>query len=179
MGQQYSQVPASSTEPASAQRAKGRCCWLPAGPGAVAGTDAEGNCSLLTHTGLQHCGHISQTLPPVHIYFRILHFKTRQAQHTTASTLCELKDHAILAWFGLEGTLKIIWFQPPCHEQGNLPPDQVAQSSIQPGLEHCQGGGSHSFSGQPVPVPHHPHSKEFLLYISSKSTVFQFKAITP
>jgi len=30
----------------------------------------------------------------------------------------------------LEETLKIIWFQPPCHEQGHLPLDQVAQSSI-------------------------------------------------
>jgi len=71
-------------------------------------------------------------------------------------------NHRITEWFGLEGTLKIIWFQPPCHEQGHLPPDQVAQSSIQPGLEPCQGGGSHSFSGQPVPVPHHPHGEEFL-----------------
>jgi len=49
----------------------------------------------------------------------------------------------------------------PCREQGHLPLDQVAQSSIQPGLEHCQGGGSHSFSGQPVPVFHHPHGEEF------------------
>jgi len=40
-----------------------------------------------------------------------------------------------LEWFGLEGTLQVIWFQPPCHEQGYLPLDQVAQSSIQPGLE--------------------------------------------
>jgi len=46
------------------------------------------------------------------------------------------------------GTLKLIWFQPPCHEQGPLPPAQGAQSSIQRGLEPCQGGGSHSFSGQ-------------------------------
>jgi len=30
----------------------------------------------------------------------------------------------------LKGTLKFIWFQPPCHEQGHLPLDQVAQSSI-------------------------------------------------
>ena len=67
-----------------------------------------------------------------------------------------------MEWFGLEGTLKIIWFQPPCHEQGHLPLDQVAQSSIQPGLERCQGGGIHSFSGQPVPVFHHPHGEEFL-----------------
>jgi len=43
--------------------------------------------------------------------------------------------------FGLEGTLKIIWVQPPCHERGHLPLDQAAQSSIQPGLEHFQGGG--------------------------------------
>jgi len=54
---------------------------------------------------------------------------------------------------------------PLCHRQGHLPLDQVAQSLIQPGLEHCQGGGSHSFSGQPAPVPHHPHHKTFLPYI--------------
>jgi len=60
--------------------------------------------------------------------------------------------HRIREWFGLEGTLKIIWFQPPGHEQGHLPPAQGAQSSIQPGLEPCQGGGSHSSSGQPGPV---------------------------
>jgi len=35
----------------------------------------------------------------------------------------------------LEGTLKISWFQPACHEQGHLPLDHIAQSSIQPGLE--------------------------------------------
>ena len=72
------------------------------------------------------------------------------------------QNHRITEWFGLEGTLELIWFPPPCHEQGHLPPDQVAQSSIQPGLEPCQGGGSHSFSGQPVSVPHHPHGEEFL-----------------
>jgi len=33
----------------------------------------------------------------------------------------------------------------PFHGQGPLPPGQVAPSPIQPGLEHCQGGGSHSF----------------------------------
>jgi len=69
---------------------------------------------------------------------------------------------AIIEWFGLEGTLMIIWFHPLCHGQGYLPLDQAAQSSIQPGLGHCQGGGSHSFSGQPGPVFHHPHGEEFL-----------------
>ena len=54
--------------------------------------------------------------------------------------------------------MKIIGFQLPCHQQGHLPPDQGAQSSIQPGLEPCQGGGSHSFSGQPGPGFHHPRA---------------------
>jgi len=54
---------------------------------------------------------------------------------------------------------------PPCHGQGYLPLHQVAQSPTQPGLEHFQGGGSHSFSAQGVLVPHHPHSEEFLSYI--------------
>jgi len=62
----------------------------------------------------------------------------------------------------LEGTLNIIWFQPPCHDQGHLPLDQSAQSSIQPGLEYFQGGGIRSLSGQQVPVFRHPHGEEFL-----------------
>jgi len=70
-----------------------------------------------------------------------------------------------MEWFGLEGTLKIISFQPPCYGHGPLPPAQGAQSPVQPGLEPCQGGGSHSFSGQPGPGPHHPHREEFLPYI--------------
>ena len=44
-----------------------------------------------------------------------------------------------------------------------LPLDRVTQSPIQLGLEHCQGGGFHNFSGQPVPVPHHTHGEEFLI----------------
>jgi len=76
--------------------------------------------------------------------------------------LWKTNTYRIIDWQGLEGTLKIIWFQTPCHEQGHLPPAQSAQSPIQPGLGHCQGGGSHSFSGQPVPVFHHPHGEEFL-----------------
>jgi len=85
----------------------------------------------------------------------------------------------IIEWFWLEGTLKVIWFQPPCHEQGHLPPAEAAQSSIQPGLEQCQGGGSHSFSGQPVPGPHHPHGGEFPPNIQSQAALFQFTALPP
>ena len=80
-----------------------------------------------------------------------------------------------MVWVGRD--LKDHLVQPPCHGQGHLPLDQVAQSPIQPGLGHCQGWGSHSLSGQPVPVSHHPHSKEFLPYVQSKPTLFQFKAI--
>jgi len=58
-------------------------------------------------------------------------------------------------------------FHPPSHGQGHLPLDQVAQSPVQPGLEHFQGGDSHSFSGQPVPVFHHPHGEEFFFLISN------------
>ena len=45
-------------------------------------------------------------------------------------------EHRIVEWFGLGGTLKIIQFQTPCHGQGHLPLDQVAQSPVQPGLGH-------------------------------------------
>lgn len=50
---------------------------------------------------------------------------------------------------------------PPCHRQGHIPLGQAAQSPIQPGLEHLQGWGNHSFSRQSVPVPHHAQSEEF------------------
>jgi len=61
-----------------------------------------------------------------------------------------------MVWVGRD--LKDHLVPTPCPGQGHLPLDQVAQSRIQPGLESFQGGGSHSFFGQPVPVPHHPHS---------------------
>ena len=57
------------------------------------------------------------------------------------------KNHRII-----ERTSKIIWFQPLCYLQGCQPPDQAAQSHIQPGLECLQGWGIHNFSGQSVPV---------------------------
>ena len=38
----------------------------------------------------------------------------------------------------------------PCHGQGCHPAAQTAQGHNQPGLEHLQGWGTYSFSGQPV-----------------------------
>lgn len=45
---------------------------------------------------------------------------------------------------------------PPAKQKLSLV--QVAQNPIQTDLEHLQGCGTHSCSGYPVPVPHHPHS---------------------
>ena len=81
--------------------------------------------------------------------------------HHSESSYCRIIER-----FVLEGTFKIISFQPPCFRQGHLLLDQVAHSSIQPGLECFQGWGIHSFSGQPVPVSHHPHIKNFFLISS-------------
>jgi len=55
----------------------------------------------------------------------------------------DLKDHLVPTFY---------------HGKGLLPLDQVAQSHIQPSLEHFQGGGIHTFSGQPVPVPHQSYN---------------------
>ena len=66
-----------------------------------------------------------------------------------------------MAW--VDKTTVIIEFQPPCYVQGRQPPDQAAQSHIQPGLECLQGWGIRNLLGQPVPVCHHPLCKNFLL----------------
>ena len=65
---------------------------------------------------------------------------------------------------GLEGTPRIMKLQHPCCGQGHQPPhlmlDQAAQGPIQPGPEHLQGWSIYNLSGQPMPAPHHSHSKE-------------------
>ena len=59
----------------------------------------------------------------------------------------------MVEWLGLEGRLKIIYFQLPCCGQGcqslNRALDQVV--SMPPGLEHLQGWGIQKFSGQLLP----------------------------
>ena len=60
------------------------------------------------------------------------------------------RNHGIIEWPGLKRTTMIIQFQPPCYVQGHQPPDQAAQSHIQPGLECIQRWGIHSLLGQPV-----------------------------
>ena len=50
-------------------------------------------------------------------------------------------NYRITEWFGLEGTFRSHLVKPPCSEQGLLQLDQVAQSPVQPGLEHFHGWG--------------------------------------
>jgi len=55
-------------------------------------------------------------------------------------------SHGIMERLRLERTLKPTWSQPPA--VGWLPPPaQAAQGLTPPGLEHLQGGGTHSFLG--------------------------------
>jgi len=89
------------------------------------------------------------------------------------------QHHRITEWPGLKRTTMIIEFQPPCHGQGHQPPDQAAQSHIQPGLERIQGWGIHNLLGQPVPVLHHPLGEKLLPNIQPKSPLSQFKTIPP
>ena len=71
-----------------------------------------------------------------------------------------VKTIDLMVWVGRDLETHLI--PPPCHGQGPLPPAQGAPSPVQPGLEPCQGGGSHSSSGQPGPGPHHSHCRQFL-----------------
>lgn len=54
--------------------------------------------------------------------------------------------YGILEGLGLEGTFRIILFQPHCHGQGQFPLDQIP-NPVQPGPEHSQGWGIHLFWG--------------------------------
>jgi len=63
----------------------------------------------------------------------------------------------------LEGTFQAHLVPPPLPWAGTPSTRPGCSKPLQHGLEHFQGAGSHSFSGQPVPVPHHPHRKYFFL----------------
>jgi len=67
----------------------------------------------------------------------------------------------IIKWLGR--SLKDHLVPTPLPWAGCPTPDQAAQSPIQPAYGHLQETGTHSFSGQPVPGPHHPLRKEFPL----------------
>jgi len=107
--------------------------------------------------------------------------KMKREQNKVRRTLaCPTDRHRMIiecSW--LEGTFRGHPAQPPCSGQGQLQLDQVGQSSIQSDTECFQVWGIDHLSGQPLPVFHHPHCKDFLPYIQSKSTLPQFKTISP
>jgi len=83
----------------------------------------------------------------------------------------------------LEGTARILKFQPLCHRQGHQSPDlvldQVAQGPIQSDNEHLQRRSIHSLPGQPVPATHHSLCKELPPDIQSKPSLLELKIIPP
>lgn len=46
--------------------------------------------------------------------------------------------HGIVEWFGLEGTLRIILFQPSCRGQGTFPGLAAESLRSAPGMGHPQ-----------------------------------------
>jgi len=50
---------------------------------------------------------------------------------------------------------------------------------LHPDPECLHAWGIHSLSGQPDSVPHQSYNKKLLPYICSKSSLFQFEAISP
>jgi len=63
------------------------------------------------------------------------------------NVLRHLQNHR-MAWVEKDHNDHLV--STPCYVQGHHPPDQAAQSHIQPGLECLQGWGIHSLLGQHV-----------------------------
>lgn len=82
-------------------------------------------------------------------------------------------------WFWLQRHCEDCLVFTPCHGQGYLQLHQVAQSSIEPGVEHLQGWSTQSFPRKSIPVSQQPQSKKLFPDIWSKPTLFHFEAISP
>ncbi|NXD66409.1 PUM1 protein, partial [Eolophus roseicapillus] len=79
---------------------------------------------------------------------------------------------------GLGAPVRLVAPAPVIISSSAAQAEQLAPSPcVQPGLEHCQGWGSHSFSGHPVPVPQHPPREELVPKSSSQSPLWQVQAI--
>jgi len=83
---------------------------------------------------------------------------SREAQQLSTSLSWQTNNHRV-GWIARDLKDHPIWTL--YHGQGCSSPGQAAQGPIQPGLE-CFQEQSIYFSGQPVPAPHCPLSKEFL-----------------
>ncbi|KAK4821719.1 LOW QUALITY PROTEIN: hypothetical protein QYF61_000262 [Mycteria americana] len=83
-------------------------------------------------------------------------------------------QHSLLCWASFQPLFpKPVALHGVVVTQGHLPIDQVAQSPIQPVLEHFQGWGIHNFSGQPVPASHHPHILEGCYKVSLQPSLLE------
>jgi len=84
-----------------------------------------------------------------------------------------------MVWVGRDSINHLDPTPPPWAGMPSTRPEWLLKVPSNLALDTSHGRGSHFFSQQPVPVPHRPHSKEFLRYISSKSPLFQLKTSTP
>jgi len=96
-------------------------------PGAVQAESVASE-ALQKRAGSAQQGKLQSDSTPPHILFSPVSLIISSASH-----------HRIMEWPGLKRTTMIIEFQLPCYVQGRQPPDQAAQSHIQPGLECLQG----------------------------------------
>ena len=86
-------------------------------------------------------------------------------------------QHIIHRIIGLDGPSKIIWFHPSPPVGRVINCRSGCPGPIQSGLQHLQGWGTHSFSGQPVLVPHQPLSEKLPLTSNLKLPSFSFKPL--
>ena len=67
--------------------------------------------------------------------------------------------HRITEWLGLEGTPRVIMFQPPCHRQGRQPPDLVLdQNTLIQCIQRVQRDfdfGKQTKRAVPIQAPSH------------------------
>ena len=109
----------------------------------------------LRQDGAKHCVHVNYT-KEIHSAFLRLHRIIESWNHRMAWVEKDHNDHLV---------------PTPCYVQGHQPPDQAAQSHIQPGLECLQGWGIHSLLGQPVQCVTTLWVKNFLLISNLNSPV--------
>ena len=79
--------------------------------------------------------------------------------------------HRITEWLRLEGTSGGHVVQTPLLKESYL--ELVAPDHVQTAFEYPQGWRFHKLSGQPVPVPGHPHSKKVLPDVLAEPALFQ------
>ena len=106
--------------------------YLPGAQDGVGGGKITQDCSV-TWVCLKKTNWLGQKNPTAHPWF----------VHLTHNAPPGSFEHRLLEWVGRDLIDNLV-----PGDKGPLPPARGARSPVQPGLKHCQGGGSHSFSGQ-------------------------------